>query len=162
MTTTSSTPGKTAKQLHHMITGLTATPPQGVTSLLVHGKGYTLQELLVALSGYAATFDAEEKASAAARAALEARNEIEQDAEHLVQGVRTVLKGMLGKQSVALERYGVRPDKDPTPLTVEQEVLRVAKGKATRKARNTMGPKQKAKIKGQLPPAPPAPSTQSL
>jgi hypothetical protein len=56
---------------------------------------------------------------------------------------------MLGKKNVALANYGIAPDKEATPLTPEQVVARAAKAKATREARHTMGPKQKAKIKGQ-------------
>ena len=53
---------------------------------------------------------------------------------------------------MALETVGVTPNKTPAPLTPEQEVAKVAKAKATRAARHTMGKNQKAAIKGQVPP----------
>jgi hypothetical protein len=156
-TTSSYTPGKMTRQLKDLITGLTQNPPPNVTSLLVDGKTYTLQELLTALSAYAALYNAVDRAHATFRAAFETRSEIEPDASHLVQGVRAVLKGMFGKKSVALESYGIRPEKEPASLTAEQEVVKVAKAKATRKARHTMGPRQRAKIKGQTPSTPTTP-----
>jgi hypothetical protein len=97
------TPGEISKQLKGLVTGFTATPPQAVTSLLVNGKPYTLPELLAALTGYATKYKATDEAHDAFRAAREKRAEIERDAEHLVQGLRTVLKGMYGKRSGALQ-----------------------------------------------------------
>jgi len=58
---------------------------------------------------------------------------------------------------VALETVGVTPDKTPAPLTPDQEVAKVAKAKATRAARHTMGKNQKKAIKGQVPAAPTPP-----
>jgi hypothetical protein len=142
-----------SEQLKGLITGLTDSPPQEVTSLLVNGKKYKVAELLAALTAYADKYEATDEAFTAFRTALEERVAIEPEAVHLVQGVRTVLKGMYGKKSVALETYGITPDKEPVPLTPEQEVVKVAKAKATRIARHTLGKKQKEKIKGQWPPA---------
>ena len=155
------TPGPMAEQLKGLITGLTDSPPQEVTSLLVNGKKYKMPELLAALTAFADKYEATDEAFATFRTALAARAEIEEDAVHLVQGVRTVLKGMYGKKSVVLETYGITPDKEPVPLTPQQEVVKVAKAKATRIARHTMGKKQKAKIKGELPPTPPTPAPAS-
>jgi hypothetical protein len=50
--------------------------------------------------------------------------------------------------------YGLTPDREHRPLTVEEEALKVAKAKATRAARHTMGKRQKEAIKGQVPPKP--------
>ncbi len=57
----------------------------------------------------------------------------------------------------AQEAFGGKVRKQRAKLTVEQKAARAAKMRATRKARNTMGKKQKAAIKGQMPPpTPPA------
>ena len=56
----------------------------------------------------------------------------------------------------AQQAFGGKVKKQRAKLTVEQKAARAAKMRATRKARNTMGKKQKAKIKGQVPPASPA------
>ncbi len=55
----------------------------------------------------------------------------------------------------AQQAFGGKVRKPRAKLTVEQKAARAAKMRATRKARNTMGKKQKAAIKGVVPPASP-------
>jgi hypothetical protein len=111
-------------------------------------------DILTKLGGYSKTFADADDAETARALAVTAREAVHADAQVFVNGVRSVLKNALGKKSPALVNYGITPDKDPTPLTPDQEVKRVQKAKATRAARHTLGPKQKAKIKGQLPGGP--------
>jgi hypothetical protein len=47
-----------------------------------------------------------------------------------------------------LADFGLKPNKARTPLTVEQRTVAVARGKATRTARHTMGTQQKKSVKG--------------
>jgi hypothetical protein len=61
-----------------------------------------------------------------------------------------------GRQRTEGAKYGITPDHEPTPLTVEQKAAKVAKAKATRAARHTLGPKQKKAITGATPQTPPA------
>ncbi len=56
---------------------------------------------------------------------------------------------------VALADFGLEPRKKPRVLTVEEKKLVAEKIRATRAARHTMGPKQRAAIKGEPPPPPP-------
>jgi hypothetical protein len=131
-----------------LIDGLTSTPPPGVTTVVVNGTTFTMPELLAQLGIYHAAFTKAEQAEDARALAVKEREDIAVAAAKLLAGARTLLKGMLGKQNPALTAFGIAPDKTPTPLTVEQEVAKVAKGKATRVARHTMGKKQKAKLHG--------------
>lgn len=57
------------------------------------------------------------------------------------------LHSMYGNQPAMLGDFGVSPRKT-TKLTPEQEVQAIAKRKATRAARHTMGAKQKLAVKG--------------
>jgi hypothetical protein len=43
----------------------------------------------------------------------------------------------------------MKADKDPAPLTVEEEQAKVAKMRATRAARHTMGPPRRFGVAGQ-------------
>jgi hypothetical protein len=58
--------------------------------------------------------------------------------------------GSVGRGS---REFGLKPRKVPAPPTPEQVAERVAKNKATRAARHTLGPLQKAKITGATAPA---------
>jgi hypothetical protein len=56
-----------------------------------------------------------------------------------------------GNAPSTLEDFGIAPCKVRAPLTAEQKALAVAKRKATRAIRHTLGPKQKKNVKGTLP-----------
>jgi len=76
------------------------------------------------------------------------------------------LRAAFGNQPDVLADFGLRPRKAATPLTVEQKAAAAAKRKATREARNTMGPVKKRTVKGTVtgvtitPIAPPGPIAQ--
>ena len=81
-----------------------------------------------------------------------------------VSGLRQALQVAFVGQIDALADFGLKPRKVRV-TTPEQKALASAKAKATRAARHTMGPKQKAQIKGTVPapattpePAPTAPT----
>jgi hypothetical protein len=59
--------------------------------------------------------------------------------------------GRTNKQTLAL--FGVAPRKERRKATSAENVLRAAKSKETRQKRDTLGPAQKAAIKGDTPPA---------
>jgi hypothetical protein len=82
----------------------------------------------------------------------------------LVSGLRQALQVAFVGQIDALADFGLKPRKVRV-TTPEQKAAASAKAKATRVARHTMGPKQKAQIKGTVPapatppePAPTAPT----
>ena len=63
---------------------------------------------------------------------------------------------MFGGSIDTLATFGLEPRKTPATVPPVEKVVAVQKALATRKARNTMGPKQKAKIKGTVPATAPA------
>jgi hypothetical protein len=80
----------------------------------------------------------------------------------VVRALRQYVINVYGQDSPVLAKFGFVPPKRRV-LTPEAQVARAAKADATRKARGTMGKKQKAKIKGTVPAttpaiAPPAPA----
>jgi hypothetical protein len=58
---------------------------------------------------------------------------------------------MFGTSPDVLGDFGMAPRKRPAPMTGEQLVVKSAKAKATRKARGTVGPKKRLRIKGNVP-----------
>ena len=82
-------------------------------------------------------------ALAAARAAHAARMAIE-------PGLKAWVTAHYGLDSLMADAFGYAPPKKPV-RTVASKVQAAEKNRATRKARNTMGKKQKQKIKGVVP-----------
>ena len=68
----------------------------------------------------------------------------------VLSDLRNVVIAAFGRDSQKLAAFGFKPPARPV-LTAEQRTAAVQKAKATRKARKTMGKKQKALIKGEVP-----------
>jgi hypothetical protein len=153
--TTNTSPGVLNTQMQEMIDGL-ATPPAGLTSLAILGVTYAMPEVAQKLGDFHATYDAADAAEVKYNEALQTRALIAPDAEKFVSATRGALKAALGRQAPGLKQFGIEPEKAPAPATTEQKVERVAKAKATRIARHTLGKKAKSKIKGTPPASPPA------
>jgi len=154
MITHSQGPGQLTTDMKEMLDGLTGLPG-GLTSLSVLGVTYTIADFEAKLGGYHGTYAAVVQAEIAHGSAIDARDLVAPEAEAFVAAARAAFKAALGKKAPALKNLGIEPDKTPAPLTTEQQTERIAKAKATRIARHTMGKKAKSKIKGQ-PPTPPA------
>jgi hypothetical protein len=77
----------------------------------------------------------------------------------VIADLRNFLIGAFGRDSVKLAAFGLVAPKRPV-LTPEQRAAAALKARATRKARKTMGKKQKAKVVGESP-LPIAPSVTS-
>lgn len=144
-------PGSIQTKAQGIISGFTTHPLDNVTTLVVDGVTYTQLELSARLTALEAIYAVANKAEREWMIALQAREEIAKDATKLVHSLTQLLKAMLGRFNPNLVYFGIEPDKAPTALTSEQSVEKKKRNKATRKARGTMGPKQKAKIKGTVP-----------
>jgi hypothetical protein len=68
------------------------------------------------------------------------------DTASAVSGLRAQLITQLGNTGPGLGDYGIAPRKMRQPSTVEERKAAVEKRRATRKARHTMGPKQRLEI----------------
>jgi hypothetical protein len=131
------------------------------TEFSLGGKTFAKSSLIALFSAYVtahqtATGDRQawRKSVGDATAALEAASPVR-------ALVKTFLQGRLGKTSPELAGYGFEAAKVPK-RTVAAKAVGVTKNKATRKARNTMGSRQKKSVKGVVvTTSPAAPSTAS-
>jgi hypothetical protein len=67
-----------------------------------------------------------------------------------MRGFTAFVRSRFGSDPEALGDFDLAPRKARTPKTAEEKAVTVAKGKATREARHTMGPKAKQAIKGNI------------
>lgn len=148
-------PGNILKSFQALAGGLANNPLPGLTQLAAGGQVMPVADLLAEVQGYAQLYKAAEDAAKAHDKAIQAREAAAPAAIDRLQQIRAALKSAIGKRNPDLLAFGITPDQEPAPLTVEQKLARAAKAKATRAARHTMGPKQKAAIKGQVPPPDP-------
>jgi hypothetical protein len=85
---------------------------------------------------------------AAWRMAVQTKRTVLTTTAPTVAGLRQALLVMFGGSIDTLAEFGLKPRKAPAVVPPEEKAAAVQKGQATRKARHTMGPKRKAKIKG--------------
>jgi hypothetical protein len=136
---------------------------QGVTSLAdptltLDGKVYTKDAALAPLRACVAAIEATAATHAAWSKAVQDERDAVAAARAMIALLKPYLKVRLGKSNPALQsEFGIEPAKQPH-RTVAVKSTAIAKGKATRTARHTMGPKQRKGVTGAVaaPPAPPA------
>jgi hypothetical protein len=80
-----------------------------------------------------------------------ARDSQEGAASQFVRDAKAAVIVSFGENSAEFTKFGFRPQKKPAALTLEQQQLKNARAKATRRARGTLGPKARKKIKGVVP-----------
>jgi hypothetical protein len=124
------------------------------TAIFVLGKKYTISQIVALLKERIAKVSAASAAKAVWTEAVKADRQHTQTTQELVVGVRQTLLTMFASVDV-LADFGISPRKTRKVLLSTEKADAVAKAKATRKARHTMGKKEKLKIKGDSP-APPA------
>jgi len=134
-----------------LINGLNAGLLGGLTEILVGGTVYKITDLVTALQKGQAMLQAVADAEAALAAAVQNLNDQGAAVQKLIRQSRKSVKGQLGGQNANLPKFGIKPDKTTTPLTVPQKATKVEQNAATRVARRTMGTVQKAKVHGQVP-----------
>jgi hypothetical protein len=148
-----SNPATVKAELEGLIQGLTKSPPGGHSVLVVGGQNVVIADLVNELQGHAAKYRAVDEAEKQYKKSLADRDAIEEQAMARCKQVRAAVKGTLGATNPALADYEIAPHKPRRTLTTDEEAAKVAKAKATRAARHTMGKRQKEAIKGQVPPA---------
>ena len=117
-------------------------------TLMVAGSTVQTSDLVTVLKARIAAIKLVITTKATFMAAVAAAHAEIANTAALVSGARQALKIAFAGQVEGLGDFGLKPPKVRTPLTPEQKAAAVAKAKATRKARNTMGAKQKAKVTG--------------
>jgi hypothetical protein len=144
-----------------MIDGLTK-HSQSVPSLIIASTTHPTPAIIAVLQ---ARIDAA-KATVSTRATWQTTVQADRDerakTKGFVSGLRQAVQVAFVGSIDTLADFGLKPRKTPTPRTPEEKAAAVAKSRATRAARHTMGAKQKAKVTGAEPLAvtatPPAPA----
>jgi hypothetical protein len=89
-------------------------------------------------------------AHAAWRAAALEGQKSEETSRTTVSAIRQTLLIMYASSPEVLADFGLSPRRAKRALTAVETVQKTVKAKATRKARHTLGPRQKAKVKGNM------------
>jgi hypothetical protein len=129
--------------------------PSNVT-VTVAGVVMTPAQVEAAIQSRVTAINASKTAKAALAKAVADAEALMTSTQPVVDAVKQIALIMYVNQPAVLTVFGITPKKVPVALTAVELAERAAKAAATRLARNTMGPKEKAKVKGVLPATAPA------
>ena len=135
--------------------GLLTTFPAGAP-LTLHGEDLTPDTAAAMLQRRIDTFKAVDAAHAAWKSALLAAEAEHHASDAMVASLEAIVLAMYTPRPEVLQEFGLSPRKPRRKATVDELRARAAKAAATRVARGTLGPKQRAKIKGVVPAPTPA------
>jgi hypothetical protein len=121
-----------------------------VASVTLNGVSMTPAQVAASLQTLANLRSDAEAAKATAKAKVANENALAPALHSLLTAFVAVVKAGYGTQPDVLADFGVSPKKVRAPMTAEQRALANAKREATREARGTKGPKQKAAVKGKV------------
>jgi hypothetical protein len=113
---------------------------------MVSGKEMTAAAFIAMLDGRIAAAQASDAKRREHAEAVATYHAMIGDTASDLSSLRVQLIAQLGKTAPALGDYGIAPRKTPQPLTVEERKKAIEKRRATRKARHTMGPKQRLEV----------------
>jgi hypothetical protein len=116
--------------------------------LVLAGKTFTAAEAVQFLQERVDAASSVKTLTAAVTNAVAAEKAKVAETKKYVSALRQLVHAMFGTNAETLADFGIALHQQATPPTTEQMALRIARGKATRVARHTATPKQKAKIKG--------------
>ncbi len=145
---------------------------RGAQIVLVGGKtlsllGATLDQagMLQAVAGHISPIVSVRDQRAALEQGVTDRRAKAPDSEAFVQAVKLAVTAVYGEHSVEFSQFGFKAEKKAAELTPEQKQLKVARMRATRAKRGTLGSRQKRSVKGVVNPqegnaGPPAAPTQ--
>lgn len=117
---------------------------------IVQSQPETSAQVLAVIQGRVDKAQAVVDARAALHTAILASDQEDTLKGPFIRNVRQGVLAMFANSPTILADFGLVARKAPEPLTAAEKVLAAAKRAATRKARHTMGPRQKAKITGSL------------
>jgi hypothetical protein len=107
------------------------------------GRPLTVAEVLASLQAIEDTFESVHQAHRAYRQAVSERRRAMKRHRSVYEDAVVFLKHHLGKESPRLTSFGVALHKERRPLSAEANALSRAKAAATRKARGTLGKRQR-------------------
>lgn len=134
-----------AKLALDLVAGTQKHTPNG--SFTIGSESFTAANLVQLLQGLADAIAKVDDAKAAWQDALTSLDDEQAKVAPVLRGYRNLLLATYGNAPATLADYGLAPRKGPTPPSADVKAAAVAKRAATRKARHTMGKKQKAEIK---------------
>jgi hypothetical protein len=136
-----------------------------LSSLTFGGTSHPTAAIIAVLQARIASGNAVPATRATWQSTVQADRDERTKTQTFVSGLRQALQLAFAGSIDLLADFGLKPRKQPAPRTPDEKAAAVAKAKATRAARHTMGSTQKAKVKGTVsptasatPPAAPAPS----
>jgi hypothetical protein len=118
--------------------------------IVLDGQSYTSQSLIDLFQSLVDALTKVDAAKAQWNDTLQQMVGLKAEVIPVVGAFRSYLLTTNGSSPSVLGDYGLSPKKQKTPLTGEQRAAATAKARATRAARHTMGPKQKAGVKGDV------------
>ena len=125
-------------------------------SFTIGSASFKAADIITSLQERISTAGTVDSTRATWQTAVKANRDQRAKTNSLISGVRQTLQTMFAGSIDTLADFGLKPRKTPAAMPPEERAAAVAKARATRRARSTMGPKQKAKIKGTVPVAAPA------
>jgi hypothetical protein len=125
-------------------------------SLVLAGKTFTAAEAVALLQARIDVAGPVQTARATWMSMIDNEKAKITETQKYVSALRQIVKGMFAADVATLADFGIVLQRTQATLTSEDAALKAARSKATRAARHTAGPKQKAKIKGVVP-TPPSP-----
>jgi hypothetical protein len=118
-----------------------------LTVVYVNGRPVSRADLLQILGNRISAAEATKAARLGLHKAIENEQAVDAEARPARSALKLVVQSRYGKNSPQVQSFGFSQNKRPkTPAATKAAA--VEKSKATRTARHTMGPKQKASIKG--------------
>jgi hypothetical protein len=132
-----------------------------VGNLVMGSQTFTSADVQAHVKLCADTDTAAEAARGAFHDAVAAAKKAHGDSRAIVAALKQLVLIRFKDQAEVLADFGLVPKKPRRVRTAEEKAAAASLGKSTRKARGTMGPRQRAKVKGAVapvtPPTPPAP-----
>jgi hypothetical protein len=137
-----------AKRVRDLVAGTQKHAPSG--QLTLGGQAFTAQSLIQDLQSLENAISKVDVAKAGWKDALKELAEAKAKVDPMMGNYRSWLHTTYGNAPAMLAEFGLEPPKARTPMTAEKKAVATKKREATRVARHTEGPKQKAAIKGNV------------
>jgi len=148
MSTSNVTRATLVQRVRDLIAGTMKHSPTGPLSL--GGRAFTAQSLIQFLQNMENAISQVNTAKASWKDALKSLADMKSTDGPILGAYRSWIVATYGNAPATLADFGIAPPTVRTPMTADQKAVAVAKRAATRTARHTAGPKQKAAIKGNV------------
>jgi hypothetical protein len=127
---------------------------QSMPLLVLGGTSFTPDELAAFVQGRVQAAQELEASRTRHAHAVTQYRVVDRRARQVLLELRTLVLAMFGADSAAATTFGFKSPKPRKPMTPAQKAARAAKCAATRRARGTMGSKQRLAIHGKVPGTP--------